>query len=134
MAAAAPPDLADAIQALATAITNMNNPPTTVPITDLFSSGQPFNLATRSGLTAYEQSSEPLKNVWDGEAATFPSFVIQLHLRANKAKWNATDASGILEISGENLLTDYHKITDAEITATRNGRPDQRALQNAKII
>ena len=134
MAAAAPPDLADAIQALATAITNMNNPPTTVPITDLFSSGQPFNLATRSGLTAYEQSSEPLKNVWDGEAATFPSFVIQLHLRANKAKWNATDASGILEISGKNLLTDYHKITDAEITAARNGRTDQRALQNAKAL
>ena len=107
--------LAAAIQALAAAVANINPPPT--PIHDLFSSGNALNLSTRSGMEAYEKMAKPLSQIWDGTPSSFPTFVINLRLRANKANWNATGPSGIMEVNTNNILTSYHSIMEAQIEA-----------------
>ena len=103
---------------------------------DPFIEDQPFNLASRAGDQAYTSISAALKDedVWDGNVTTFPSFVVALRLRAEEGKWNATDPHGILTIDGNNILSDYHSITDAQIEAARGARTDDRAIQNSRAM
>ena len=71
--------------------------------------------------------SKPLEETWDGSATKFPLFMIALRSRAEDGKWNATDTSGIIDINGQDLLTNYHSIPKADIETTRVARTNERA-------
>ena len=133
--------LAAAILALTNVIATMRQPaPAPTPVFDPFDSTKPFDLSTRAGSTAYSTISAPLDEVWDGHVATFPSFIVALRLRSEEGKWNATAPQGILTFPtgttgvSNNILTDYHSVTDAQIETARDARTDQRAIQNAKAM
>ena len=126
--------LALAISSLAAAVANINSAPQSIPIHDLFASGNALNLGTRSGMEAYEKMVEPLSQVWDGTPASFPTFIMNLRLRASKSKWNATGPSGIMDVDGNNILTSYHSIVDAQVESARSARVNPRAIQNSKAL
>ena len=132
--------LATAIAALATAVTRINNnqnnntPAPHQPVHDLFLSTQPFDLSSRSGMQAFEDVSKPLIDKWDGDVSTFPTFIINLKLRANKGRWNATDNTGITQVNNHDIFTAYHSITDTDVETARNNRTNPRAIQNAKAL
>ena len=126
--------LAAAITALTNAIALIRPPPPTPAVFDSFTADQPFNLNTRLGSQAYSDLAAPLDNVWNGEVSTFPTFIVDLTLRAKKGKWNAPAPHGILEIDGHDILTEYSSITDAQITAARTNRTNHRAIQNSKVM
>ena len=126
--------LADAIQALVTAIGLLRPPPPRTSVFDPFAHDIPFDLATRSGSQAYNDASAPLDEEWNGDVSTFPSFVVALRLRASEAKWDATAPYGILQINGSNILTNYHSITEVEITNALTNRTDNRAIQNSRAM
>ena len=60
--------------------------------------------------------------------------MVKLRLRAAEVKWNAEAPHGILTIGINNLLTDYHSITDTEITSARTNRSDNRVIQNSRAM
>ena len=129
--------LAQALQALATAIQRLQPQPAAVThpvILDPFSSNNAFDLGTRSGSAAYEKISSPLDVLWDGAVETFPSFVVALRIRARKGKWDAPGNTGILTVDAKNVLTDYHSVTDAQITAAGVSRTNDRAVQNCRAM
>ena len=133
--------LAEAILALTNVIATMRQPaPASTPVFDPFDSTEPFDLSTRAGSAAYTTISAPLDEVWDGHVATFPSFIVALRLRSEEGGWNATAPQGILTFPTDttgitnNILTDYHSITDAQIETARAARVDQRAIQNSKAM
>lgn len=105
-----------------------------VPLLDMFSCGTSFNLSTRSGAAAYNTLSKPTKEAWDGPVSTFPKFVVGLKLRALEGKWEANHGSGILMINTNNLLTEYHYITDTQITDTKTAQTSDRATQNTSVL
>jgi len=57
-----------------------------------------------------------------------------LHLRAEEVKWNATAPHGILTINGNNIFSDYHSITDAQIEVARTAQIDNRVIQNSRVM
>ena len=128
--------LATAIMALTNAIALIRPPPPTPAVYDPFTEDQPFNLATRTGAQSYNEISAPLdeKDIWDGDVATFPTFILALRIRATEGKWYATAPHGILTIAGKDMLSEYHSITDAEIETTRTARTDPRAIQNSRAL
>ena len=128
--------LAQALQSLADAINqqNQNRNAQSTPIHDLFASGQPLNLGGRLGMEAFHEISKALPQTWDGDTGSFPSFVINLRLRAIKSKWHAIDGSGILMVDGKNIFTEFHSITDTNITQARTNRTNDRATQNSKAL
>ena len=135
--------LAAAILALTNVLATIRAPPppaAPVPVFDPFDSADPFDLSTRAGSTAYSTISAPLDEVWDGHVATFPSFIVALRLRGEEGKWNAAAPQGILTFPSatagvtNNILTDYHSVTDTQITTARAARVDQRAIQIAKAM
>ena len=128
--------LTQALQSLADAINQQNQNKNANPtlIRDLFASGRALNLGSRSGMDAFSEMSKPLPQTWDGNTASFPTFVINLRLRVIKAKWNATGASGILTVDGKNIFTSYHSITKEKIELARTNCTDDRALQNSKAL
>ena len=65
---------------------------------DLFESPDPFNLGTRSGLTAYEQACKPLPSKWNGGSSDYPTLIIELIDKARDCKWDATNGTGIITI------------------------------------
>ena len=109
--------LANALQALATAINAFpsNSQANSAPVLDPFASNDPFDLSTRSGATAYEKVSSPLDVLWNGAVSSFPSFVVSLRIRAREAKWDSAGDTGITEVDGKNILTEYHSISDDDI-------------------
>jgi hypothetical protein len=129
--------LAAALNAIAVALANLNQPAPHVPaapVLDPFSSAGPFDLASRAGSTAFASACAPLDDPWDGTVETFPSFIIALRIRSSEAHWNAADPQGILTIANHHLITHYHSITDAEITAAHAARVDPRAIQNSRAL
>ena len=109
-------------------------PPPHVPVTDLYSGNDAFDLSTRTGSHAFTAISKGLDEKWDGTVETFPMFVISLQERAQEGNWSAIDPFGIIVINTHNVLTHYHQITDAQITAARVARTDARAIQNTKAM
>jgi hypothetical protein len=119
--------LATALTALADVTANLNNanvaaantppPPPAVHaiVLDLFSSNAPFDLSTRTGSSAFTTASAALDNPWDGTVENFPVFIISLHIRSGEVRWNSAAPTGILDINGNNLLTDYHSVTDTDV-------------------
>ena len=131
--------LAAAINALAGAVANFNrqgnnNNNPHQPVHDLFQANDAFDLSTRSGMQAFEEISKPLIDKWDGSIATFPTFIINLKLRANKGRWNATGDTGITRINNNEIFTAYHSISDLEIETARINRTNPRAVQNSKAL
>ena len=123
--------LAAAILALTNVIATMRQPaPAPTPVFDPFDSTKPFDLSTRAGSTAYTTISAPLDEIWDDHIADFPSFIVALRLRSEEGKWNATGPQGILTFPtgttgvSNNILTNYHSITDAQIETARDARVD----------
>ena len=80
--------LAAAITALTNAIALIRLPPPTPVVYNPFTEDQPFNLATQTGAQSYNDISAPLdeKDIWDGDVATFPTFILALRIRAIKGK------------------------------------------------
>ena len=127
--------LANAIAALAAAVAAIRPPAVTPKIyEDPFATNDPFDLSSRVGSNAFLSSSAPLDVIWDGDVANFPSFVVALRLRAKEAKWDAAGDSGILTISGKDILTEYHSISTTDIEAARTARTNNRALQNSRAM
>ena len=135
--------LAAAIIALTNVLQTIRAPPAPIapkPVFDPFDSNDPFDLSTRAGSTAYTTISAPLDEIWDGHVSTFPSFIVALRLRGEEGKWNAPAPHGILSFptgvgaATNNILTDYHSVTEAQIVTARTARVDQRAIQNAKAM
>ena len=113
------PKLANALNALATAIANITPPVLSMqsapaPILHSFKSDQPFDLSTCAGSSAFTLASAHLDVTWDGSTATFPTFVIALHVCSSKACWDAPTPHGIT-INMPNILTDYHHNSMAHI-------------------
>ena len=108
------------------------------PVHDLFSSNLPFNLAHRSGLTAYEQACAPLKTKWDGSADEYPTLLIELRDKARDCKWDAPGDTGITTIpqagNNFNILYNHHGLTTASIDAAYLARTNDRAVQNARCM
>ena len=144
---AAPPAVDAALAAALTQLANaINNfapaaagpggaiPAAPVPLLDPFASNAPFDLSTRSGLTAFTQAGSALDDLWDGTVDKFPSFVIGLRVKAQEVRWNAAPPHGILSINGNNLLTNYHALSEVDIEAARAARVDPRAIQNSQAM
>ena len=129
--------LASAISALSAAIAAMRPPPPPIippPVLDPFASTDPFDLSSRAGASAYQLSSSPLDELWDGTVASFPSMVVSLRLRSRECRWNAPSPQGILKVGGQDILTNYHSITNANIETARTNRTNSRAIQNSKAM
>ena len=77
--------------------------------------------------------SKPLPQTWDGNTASFPTFIINLRLRAIKAKWHATGTSGILTVDGKNIFTSFHSITKENIELARMNRTNNRAIHTSAL-
>ena len=142
-AAAAPTNdaLARALAQLATALNNFNPAAMpaapaapAAPLLNPFSSNQPFDLSTRSGLQAFTQASAALDDLWDGTVDKFPSFVIALRVCSREVRWNAPAPQGILQINGQSILDSYHNITKVNIEAARVARVNPRAVQNSRAM
>ena len=94
--------LAQALSALATAVTQLNaftaggggggGAPS---LLDPFDASTPFDLSSRAGSTAYATASAALDKTWDGMPDTLPSFVVCLRICAAEVKWDATIPHGI---------------------------------------
>ena len=70
----------------------------------------------------------------DGLADQFPSFIITLCIHASKAHWNAASPHSILEIGGNNILTNYSNINNAQITATHLMCTNPHMIQNTHAM
>ena len=136
--------LTNALSAFTTAINNIGSAggtgtgaaaaSTHVPIHDLYSSTDAFDLTTRAGLDAMKEISKPLDCVWDGSSSQFPAFIVALRLRADEGYQNSTGTTGIFDVNGNDLLEDYHSITKADVTAAKTARTNDRAIQNSKAL
>ena len=102
----------------------------TIPVHDLYASPNAFNLAQRSGLTAYEKACEPLKVKWDGGSTGYPSFIIELRDRARDCKWDTPGITGIMNIPQDastiNILHNYHGLQEASVNAAFAARTNLR--------
>jgi len=105
-----------------------------LPTFDHFSEDQPFNLVTCLGAHDFADICKWFKEPWDGNVSSFSSFVVKLRLREAEGKCDAQAPNGILIIGGNNLLTNYHSITDTEIKTVRTNRADNWAIQNSRAM
>ena len=126
--------------AAATAATNASAAASAAALLDPVFQTAPFNLTTRIGQAAYDKACAKLEDMWDGNVQKFPAFVLALQVRAGESNWNAAAPQGILTFTDAlgnnlNLLTDYHQLTEAAITAAFTARTaDPRAVQNATAM
>ena len=134
--AANPPELAAALQALAQAIQNIPQVQQVnhQPLLNPYTSDVPFDLSSRAGAQAFTNSCAVLDDTWDGTADAFPTFIVALRVRAREVNWGAQVPQGILTYGNANLLTDYHSITQGQLTTAFNNRTNDRAIQNSKAM
>ena len=125
-------DLANAVQILATAIASMQPPAKPTAPAPLLN--QSFNLSSHAGVAAFLTNCGPLDITWDGLADQFPSFIITLCIYATKAHWNVASPHSILEIDGNNILTNYSNINNAQITATHLMCTNPHMIQNTHAM
>jgi len=134
-------DLTAAIGLLVTTIKGMPRAAPPPPqVFDPFSSNDTFDLSSRSGSLAFATVSAPLNTIWNGDTSTFLSFVVALYIRAKEGKWDAAgtldavtrittpNSTNILDVASENILTEYHSITDKEIVTAATARVNNRAI------
>ena len=138
--------LANAIALLVTVVNSIpraKSPPHRV--FDPFSSTDPFNLSSCSGLSAYVTVFASIGHIWDRDTSTFPFFVVSLRIRAKEGKWDSSSTTNansniisnptnIIDMTENNILIEYHSITDAEVSVASTTRTDNREIQNAKVV
>ena len=139
-----PAALANALQALTATLHTIKDDPRASPaaaspaahvnILDAFESVNPFDLGSRAGSYAFAKASAPLDETWDGTIEKFPSSIIILRVHASKVIWNAPVPQCILDISGSNLLADYHSLTTLQVYNASTARVDPCAIQNARTV
>jgi hypothetical protein len=140
-------DLTNALTALAAAISTLTNqnaaaataaaptPPAVHTIVlDPFESNAPLDLSTRTGSTAFATACAALEEPWNGNVETFPAFIISPRIRAGEVHWNSQVPTGILDMKGNNLLTDYHSVTDVDVKTAVAARVNPRAVENTKAM
>ena len=74
-----------AMKVTITAMTRMLSairPPARTPVFESFKGDIPFDLSTQDSARAYIDVSASLQDEWDGDVATFPSFIVSLQMRA----------------------------------------------------
>ena len=140
--------LAQAIQALATATAAAPPPPAApaaIPppvIPDHISpyEGNALDLSSRTGTSLFQKGSEALASEFPGKVEDLHLFLADLKDRSETCQWNST-THGIISITimgtTYNLLGDYGKVNATQIEAarvTRLGAGDIRARQNAQMI
>ena len=114
-------NLTNTLRALTTTVTGMQplaTPAAPTPLLDPFQHDQPFDLSCHTGAAAFIVPSGPLNVTWDSTADHFPSFIITLCIHTTKAHWNMNALHGILDVGGNNILTNYSNINNAKVTAT----------------
>ena len=112
----------------------IGQPAASAPVIDLQSTGSPYNLAHRDGLSAYKEASEQLDHKYNGSNATYPNFLNALQQRARKCFWSTANTSNITTIAGKDLFTQINSISEAELQAGHANRVDDRAKQNSKAL
>ena len=141
-------DLATFIALLVYVINGMPRaaPPPPPQVFDPFASADALYLSSHSDSTAYATVSSPLDDIWDDDTSKFRSLVVSSRIRAKEGKWDAAgttdpttgvvtpNPTNILYVSDKNILTKYHSITDAEITAVTTTRTNDIAIQNSKAM
>ena len=65
----------------------------------LFGPARPFDLSTRAGMEAFNQSSKALDKTFGGDVNDWPEFLTDLQLRASRVKWDAAAPNGILTMT-----------------------------------
>ena len=137
--------LAQAIQALATAAAAPPAAPAAIPpppIPDHISlyEGNALDLSSQTGTSLFQKGSEALASKFTGKVADLHLFLADLKDRSETCRWNSTTHGIIsLVISGTtyNFLDDYGKVNAAQIKTarvTRVGAGDARARQNAQMM
>ena len=128
-------NLATVIAALTNSIAVLAPPPIPAAVFDPFAEDKPFDLSTRIGSKTFSEACAPLEQKWGGSVQNFPSFVVSLRLRAAEANWNAPAHHGIVKIGTNDILTDYHSVTDNETEALRPRLqgPSERIRATSKI-
>ena len=139
--------LAQAIQALATAAAAAPPPPAApaaIPpvIPDHISpyEGNALDLSSRTGTSLFQKGSEALASKFTGKVEDLHLFLADLKDRSKTCRWNST-TYGIISIivagTSYNLLDDYGKVNATQIEAARVvrlGAGDIRARQNAQMM
>jgi len=126
--------LANAIAALAAAVTAIQLPVLTPIIYNPFVTNDAFDLSSRVGSSAFISASALLDIIWDSDVLNFPSFIVALRLRTKEGKWDAAGDTGILTIGEQDFLTDYHSIDTADIDTARTNCTNNRTLQNSRAM
>ena len=137
--------LAQAIQALATATAAPPPAPAAIPppaIPDHISpyEGNTLDLSSRTGTSLFQKRSEALASKFTGKVEDLHLFLADLKDHSETCRWNSSTHGIIsLVISGTtyNLLDDYRKINATQIEAARVARAgagDVRARQNAPMM
>ena len=137
--------LAQAIQALATAAAAPPAapaaiPPPAIPHHISLYEGNALDLSSRTGTSLFEKGSEALASKFTGKVEDLHLFLADLKDRSETCRWNSTTHGIIsLVISGTtyNLLDDYGKINATQIEAARVAHAaagDVRACQNAQMM
>ena len=140
--------LAQAIQALATAAAAAPPPPATpaaIPppvIPDHISpyEGNALDLSSRTGTSLFLKGSEALASKFTGKVEDLHLFLADLKDHSETCRWNST-THGIISITVTgttyNLLDDYGKVNATQIEAAhvvRLGAGDIRARPNAQMM
>ena len=99
----------------------------------------PFEIYYRAGSTTYAYACALLSKLWDGQVKNLPSFISNLHIRADKVKWNAVTPHGILSAptggnTNHNIITKYQPIYSANTADAFATRTNNRAIQNYKTF
>ena len=137
--------LAQAIQALATAAAAPPAAPAAIPpllIPDHISlyEGNTRDLSSQTGTSLFQKGSEALASTFSGKVEDLHLFLADLKDRSETCRWNSTTHGIIsLVISGitYNLLDDYGKANATQIETARVARAgagDVRARQNAQMM
>ena len=72
--------------------------------------------------------------MWGGDVSKFPSFVVSLMVCTREGKWDYTANKGILTVARNNILTDYHSVTEKKIQDARIACTNHRSIQNSKAM
>ena len=78
--------IANALQALASAVAALRPAVQPIKVHDPFATNDPFDLDIRSGSSAYNTISSPLDQLWDGAVESFPVLLVAVRTRAKQEK------------------------------------------------
>jgi len=134
-------DLDATIALLVPAINGMPRAdPPSAQVFDPFVSANDFDWSSWSGVSAYATVSSALDDIRDGDTSTFHSFFVSLRIRAREGDWDAAgtidattgvvtpNPTKIIDVADKNILTDYHSVTDAEITTASTACTNNRSI------